>query len=285
MDSIFYSLLASRRCRTASHGWTGRKRTHGTCLASSNGTFASVGIGLFCLATTACGGGGGGDSGGVPAGTVTLSGTAAGGAPLIGTITVKDSTNFERAKTIDLAAAGQYSIDVTGLKPPFLLRAEGTIGGTSVTYFSGATSDDLGKTINITPFTDLIIGNIAGQLAKDFYKSPNFAMLTTGKLNEERDRLKGRLTDVLKGLGVDDSVDLLRSSFKADHTGLDQVLDIVRVTPPGQGQGTIAKIKNLANEQEIEDDLASHETTPLPAINTTKETASNLQQITDLGKA
>lgn len=89
----------------------------------------------------ACGGGGDSPSGSsVGAASTTVSGTAAGGAPLIGTVTVKDSKGVERSKNIDLAAAGAYSIDVTGLTPPFVLRADGTVEGTRVTYFSGTDS-------------------------------------------------------------------------------------------------------------------------------------------------
>ena len=57
----------------------------------------------------ACGGGGDSPSGATPAagaGSTTITGTAAGGAPLIGTVTVKDSKGVERSKNIDLASAG-----------------------------------------------------------------------------------------------------------------------------------------------------------------------------------
>lgn len=218
-----------------------------------------------------------------PPGTAstTISGTAAAGAPLVGTITVKDSKGAERSKTIDLAAAGAYSIDVTGLTAPFLLRASGTVGNTSLTYFSGTASvnPNGNGNVNITPLTDLIIGNIAGQIAKNFYDNPNFSALTTDTLNAERDRLRDRLKNILQERGVDDSFDLLRSSFKADHSGLDLVLDTIRVTPPDQG--TVAKIKDLISQQEIEDDLAKTDTTVLPPTGNTPTTASNFQQIAD----
>jgi hypothetical protein len=79
----------------------------------------------------ACNSGGDSPSGPSPSpgvASTTISGTAAGGAPLVGTMTVKDSKGIEKSKNIDLAAAGAYTIDVTGLTPPFVLRADGTSG-------------------------------------------------------------------------------------------------------------------------------------------------------------
>lgn len=130
---------------------------------------SAVMVGAAILLAACGGAGGGGTSTG--AASTTISGTAAGGAPLVGTMTVKDSKGIEKSKNIDLAAGGAYSIDVTGLTPPFVLRADGTVGGQSVTYFSGTDSviTNGSININITPFTGLIIGNIAGQIAANYY--------------------------------------------------------------------------------------------------------------------
>jgi hypothetical protein len=210
------------------------------------------------LLLTACSGGGDSPSGtSTGAASTTISGTAAGGAPLIGTMTVKDSKGVERSRNIDLAAAGAYTIDVTGLTPPFVLRADGTVGGTSVTYFSGTDSVVTNGSINvnITPFTGLIIGNIAGQIAANYYANGNFGTLTAQALNDAQQQLRDRLLPLLQAVGLNNTVDLLRASFSANGTGIDAALDVVKVTvDPITNTATIL---NLANNQAITDDLAS----------------------------
>lgn len=205
----------------------------------------------------ACGGSGTSPSPSAGAASTTISGTAAGGAPLVGTVTVKDSKGIEKSKNIDLASAGAYSIDVSGLTPPFVLRADGTVGGTSVTYFSGTDSvvTNGNVNINITPFTDLIIGNIAGQIAANYYNNGNFSTLTTQALNNAQQQLRDRLLPLLQAVGLDNTVDLLRASFNANGTGIDAALDIVKVTvDPTTNTATIL---NVINNQQIIDDLAS----------------------------
>ena len=210
------------------------------------------------LLLTACSGGGDSPSGtSTGAASTTISGTAAGGAPLIGTVTVKDSRGIERSRNINLAAAGAYSIDVTGLTPPFVLRADGAVGGTSVTYFSGTdnvvTNGNIN--VNVTPFTDLIIGNIAGQIAANYYSGGNFSTLTTQALTVAQQQLRDRLLPLLQAVGLNNTDDLLRASFSANGTGIDAALDLVKVTV--NPNTNIATILNLANNQAITDDLAS----------------------------
>lgn len=248
------------------------------------GSIGKLGALFICaVIVAACSSGGDSPSGTSPSpgtASTTISGTAAGGAPLIGTITVKDSKGTEKFKTVDLAAAGAYSIDVTGLTPPFVLRADGTVGGTSVTYFSGTASvtTNGSVTVNITPFTGLIIGNVAGQIAANYYNNGNFSTLTTQTLNDEQVRLRDRLLPLLQAVGLSNTVDLLRASFNANGTGIDAALDAVRVTvDPATNTATIV---NVINNQQIVDDLASKtDTSTLPATGTTPITVTEFQQI------
>jgi hypothetical protein len=134
-------------------------------------------VGMFL---TGCGGGGGGGANPVAATTATLSGTVAGGAAVIGTVVVTDSLGATKGGSIE--ANGHYSVDVTGMTGPFMLKAAGTVGNTSVTYYSAATSSDVNGTVNVTPFTNLIVSNIAAQLAENYFASDqhaNFATLFT----------------------------------------------------------------------------------------------------------
>ena len=209
---------------------------------------------LICcgLLLTACGGGGGGTT--TPAAS-TIKGTASAGAPIIGTVTIKDSSTPFKTKTVTIAADGKYTIDVSGLTAPFMMSANGTVGGTTYNLYSAATSADINGTINVTPLTDLIVANIAGQLASKFFAAGNFSTLTTAELDAQETALQARLQPILTAAGVGAAIDLLRASFATDHTGLDAALDVLRVTiDPTTAQATIT---NIISNQQITDDIAS----------------------------
>jgi len=224
----------------------------------------------------ACGGGGAGSSTPPPQ---PITGTAAAGAPVVGTVTVKDSTGATRTSTI--AANGNYSVDVAGMTAPFVFMATGTVGGRTVQMVSAATSADINKTINITPFTDLIVANMAGQAASTYFASPTFSQLTAADLDAARQTLTTRLLPILNALGVAAGFDLLRSSFAADHSGFDAVMDVVRVSTDVATQ--TATITDLVNQTQIQDNLASKvdaTVLPAPAASLT-DTVASLKGIED----
>lgn len=189
------------------------------CLLKSTALLA-----LTVLLVSACSGGGGGGSG------TTISGVAAAGAPIIGTVYIKDSKGAEKSVAVDATQNGQYSIDVSGMTPPFIMKAVGTVGSTQVTYCSAATTDDIGKNVNITPFTDLIVATIAGQIASNYYGGGDASKITTTALTTQVQALANQLTPVLQSVGLGSSTDLLRMSFTPGVSGLDKVMDIVKVS-------------------------------------------------------
>jgi len=183
---------------------------------------------------------------------------------MVGTVTTKDSSSPAKDKIVTIAADGKYTVDVSDLTLPLMMRADGQVGGRSYSLYSAATSADIGATVNITPLTDLIVANIAGQVAATLYNSGNFSGMTQAALNQAETQLQQRLQPVLDAVGLSALIDLLRTTFNADHTGLDEVLDILRVTvDPTTLQATI---QNTSNNQQIVDDLASQtDATVLPA--------------------
>ena len=231
---------------------------------------------LAAAALTACGGDPNAPV--VPAQPIT--GTAAAGAPVVGTVTVKDSTGATRTSTI--AADGSYSVNVAGMTGPFVFLADGTVGGRTVSMVSAATAADVNKTINITPFTDLIVANLAGQAAATYFASPVFSKLTAAELDAARQTLTTRLLPILNSLGVAAGFDLLRSSFAADHSGFDAVMDVVRVSTDTATQ--TATISDLVNHTQIQDDLASKTDAtviPAPPATSLSDTVASLKGIED----
>lgn len=213
----------------------------------------------------ACGGGSGSDPAGSRART--LSGTAAAGLPLVGSVTIKDANGVTR--TVSIGGNGAYTIDVSGLSAPFLLRASGTAGGATYVVHSAATSADVNGNINITPLTDLILSNVAGQIATNYFDSGNFGSLNAAQLSAEAAKLKEKLLPVLQAMGVDAATDLLRTAFTPLSSALDKALDAISVSY--DTATNVATLTNLLTNQQIADDItmpAAQETAP-PVMNDT----------------
>jgi hypothetical protein len=208
---------------------------------------------LSALVLTGCNSGGGGSGSSSATPTATVTGTAASGAPIAGTVSVKDSLGAVR--TVTIASDGKYTLDVSGMTAPFMLHAEGNVGGRTYNLFSAAVAADINGTVNVTPLTDLIVANVAGQIASTLYSSGNFSGLTPTELTQAETNLQTRLQPVLTALGLDASTDLLRATFNANHTGQDALLDVLRVTVDlNTAQATIL---NIINNQQIVDDLTT----------------------------
>ncbi|MFY9328670.1 MAG: fibronectin type III domain-containing protein [Georgfuchsia sp.] len=114
-------------------------------------------IGLFMFGTVAlmagCGSGGGG-GGGWPQ---SVSGVAASGAPLVGQVTLRDSSSRDR--TTSIAEDGSFSVDVRDMHAPFVLKATGTAEGVHRTLYSFAEKKG---TANINPLSTVVVANAAG---------------------------------------------------------------------------------------------------------------------------
>ena len=185
-----------------------------------------------------------------PAPSTKVSGVAAAGAPIIGSVTIKDSTTpTAQTKTVTIAADGKYTVDVTGMKAPYMVRADGFVGGNDYHLYSAATTSDLGGTIDITPLTDLIMANIAGSIAQTYFDSGGFSGLTAAEMTTQSDALNAKLLPVLQALGVSSSIDLLRASFSTDHTGLDAALDVLKVTT--DTTTGVATITNIITQEQM----------------------------------
>ena len=161
------------------------------------------------------GGGGGGDSS-----SATVSGVAATGKPMIGTVTLKDSTG-EVVGPQAIGADGTFSFDVTGLIPPFYIRAEDS--GTSEVLYSVSMESGTG---NVNPLTNLIVAAAAGvDDPADVYDK----LLPISET--DLDTAVGDIQDVLAVLLDDyeaDNVDPLTDPFTIGQ-GLDLFFDKVDV--------------------------------------------------------
>ena len=180
----------------------------------------------------ACGGGGGSTPPPAPAPSATVSGTAASGAPLANlVVTLKDSTNH--AVTATTSVSGDFTLDTSGLAPPFLLQVT-TPGGAHL--LSVSTDANRTATINVTPLTDVLVRSwyaVQGQSADAAFDDPS------GLPAPDPDRVRSLATTLLRvlqlavdaaGAPVADPLDLIAAPFHADGTGMDRLLDHTQVT-------------------------------------------------------
>ncbi|MDQ7989552.1 MAG: hypothetical protein REI09_07960 [Candidatus Dactylopiibacterium sp.] len=215
----------------------------------------------LALVLAACGGGGGGNDDPAPASSsaasssvaaaVVISGTAATGAPIVGSLTVKDATGATRSQPLALADNGKFSLDVSGLTPPLLLRATSATGGETLDVHSALATVSPGATVNVTPLTDLIVSNALGTVAGTAFDSGSFASLSASDLNAETTRLTARLQPVLGALAVSSGTHLLTTPFTPQSDPIDKVLDILKLSY----SGNTATLTNIATTQAITDDV------------------------------
>lgn len=172
----------------------------------------------------------------------TVSGVAATGAAIDGTVTLKDSTGATRTATIS-QPSGAFSIDVSGLTPPYFLKVTNNAG--TLTLYSIATGSG---TFNINPLSSLVVVAAAmgiDPLAKTpdaaFNNPANFSTLTAAQIQAATDSVMSKMSPAFKtALAANDAsnVNPLTASYQIGN-GLDKVFDgfvVVLNTATGEVQ-------------------------------------------------
>jgi hypothetical protein len=203
------------------------------------------------MAVTGCGGGSGTDSATAstpapftppvttPVATLPkLSGTAATGAPIAGTVVAID-INGKSSLPATTSATGAFTVDVGGLTAPFILSITGASNGKQVFLSSIATA--AGQTVNITPLTDLIVSAAAGVPGGNSLTNlctPADSVLSKGCLTALTEAAKTanlsnavqKVKDMIAPLNTADT-NPLTGAFEANGLGFDAILDKILVTP------------------------------------------------------
>lgn len=182
-----------------------------------------LGLLLISALIAACSSGGG-----AGVSSEIVSGVAATGAPLVGQVTLRDSSAARKDKVSVIANDGSYSIDVSDMQAPFLLKASGSSDGGRHTLYSFA-----GKpgTANLNPLSSAAVASAAGvDDPAEVFDQPDPVMLDKLRygMHGSVNTLKSKLRILLEGFGADD-VDPVRDPFSADHTGLDGMFDNVNI--------------------------------------------------------
>jgi len=220
-----------------------------------------------------CGGGGnGGSSGstgpspGVEVSSQTVRGVAATGSPLAGQVTLRDSSSTRKDKVTVIAADGSFSIDVSDMQAPFVLKATGTADGARRVLYSFA---DGAGTANVNPLTNAALAHAAGvDDPAVVFDRPDPATLERirSRMADSVATLRAKIMPLLVAFDVG-ARDPHKQFFAADHDGLDGMFDNVRIvlsngvlTITNETSGALiftAQVRDLEHGRftDMEDDL------------------------------
>ncbi len=163
----------------------------------------------------------------------TLTGTAATGAPIDGTVYVKDAKGAE--KSIATAADGSFTLDVPGMTPPYLLKITPSTGPELYSFASKN-----GQTVNLTPTTNLAMFLAYGKNdLNTLYVGWDGTAVTASDVDTAEGTVRANLVTEMKAKGLDAAnFDLFTTPFKADGSGIDGVMDGLKIAvSPGAGGG------------------------------------------------
>lgn len=202
------------------------------------------------LALTGCGSGG--DDGSPPPASpppptpppppsITMSGTAATGAPLAGgTLRVIDRAGVTRSLSAPIGADGRYTIDVTGMSAPLLLVAEGRVGESTAQMYAieptGSSSSPF--TVNVTPLTTAVAALVAQNNNPAGLTQPSaLAAVTGAQVSQVVGALNTALAPLYAAAGITNasSFSPMSTPFAVSQPGQDRLLDAVKINVGTQG--------------------------------------------------
>lgn len=173
-----------------------------------------------------------------PVVTKTITGTVAAGAPIVGMVNVKGADGNTASADID--SDGLFNLDVTSLTAPYILMAEGTVNGKSVKLYSTGVEEG---NINITPITNLITSQVLEGLDEVFDNwATESTTVNTAAIEAAETTVQEQLAPILDSYGITDEIDLMSVDFDTDHSGLDAVLDIVKIEIDDSNTATITNV-------------------------------------------
>jgi len=211
---------------------------------------------------TACGGGGGGS-----AGPPTVSGVAATGAPIKGKVTLKDSNGIVLGP-INTDDDGKFSFDVTGLTPPFFLKADFTrefwlVGDArplillSLPWSLYSVVTGAGNA-HINPLSDLAFQLATGADPSSVFgadaSKPDATKIDNAKLQNALSEIKTLLSPLLTKYKITD-FDPIKGTYSATpNNKLDAMLDVISIWA---ANGTLTITNRLDGSTIVSGDISN----------------------------
>ena len=156
-----------------------------------------------------------------------VKGVAASGAPVVGTITLKDASVPARVKTTTSATNGSFSVNVSGLTPPFILTATWTDSSGANLMYSFAEGPG---TANINPFSNAAFAAAAEVDPSTLPADPDPVLIRdmTSRHQSVIHQLMQKLSSLFALYGTTQNP--VDDEYEADHTRLDAMFDDIRIT-------------------------------------------------------
>lgn len=188
----------------------------------------------------------------------TLSGTAATGAPIDGTVTVKDADGVE--ENIATAVDGSFTLNVAGMTPPYLLKVMPSSGPTL--YSFAATN---GQIVNLAPTTNLAMFLASGKADLDaMYINWDGTAVTAAEVATAEGVVRANLVTQITNASLDPAIlNLFTTPFAADGSGIDGVMDDLAITV-NTGVGVGYTFTNAAGAPITFDEAAVPPAPPAP---------------------
>jgi hypothetical protein len=172
-----------------------------------------------------------------PAATVSnaakvVTGVAAYGAPLTGTISITDASYPPNKTSAPINQDGTFAVDVSDLTPPLLLKAAGTVAGRPITLYSFCTGTG---TVQVNPLTNLLVAAASGSQGMsglfELYSSHNRASMQViiNNLPTAKTSIQSALQPLLALYGTT-GTDPFTTPYQINHQGLDGLFDDVTIT-------------------------------------------------------
>jgi hypothetical protein len=200
----------------------------------------SILIGVPMLA--ACGGGS--DTASTTTATVTqtaqsqITGTVASGNPVAGaTVTATDVNGKTATATAD--GNGNYTLVTTSLSAPIALVATDPSGQASpmISVLAALPAAGQSSTANVTTLTTALTALLTSDgNAMDFVTqgaTTSLSAVTTSSVQSATSTLDTYLSNLLSATGLPSNFDPVATTFTANHTGADALIDMVTIVPEG----------------------------------------------------
>ena len=131
-----------------------------------------------------------------------------------------------------ISESGSYTVDTTGLTFPILVRVDGVAGGESTVHYT--VINQAGGSINANPVTTAIVTLAMRQDPGDVFQNArvsDIALLTPTAVANASSTLNIALNGArtAAGLATTEDVNFLSGSFVANKTGLDKILDLIKL--------------------------------------------------------
>ena len=158
---------------------------------------------------------------------VSVKGVAATGAPITGTVTLKDSAATPRVLTAGTKAGGSFTVDATNLIAPYVLRVDWSDASGANRMFAVAEGPG---TANINPFSNATYAAAADASDSDAL-APDQDPAVIKAASEKHGSVMRSLMKKLAPLFAlyNTSKDPEHDDYEADHTGLDALFDDVKI--------------------------------------------------------